>query len=275
MFSSLFLPFVPVEHCTCPALLHKNTELNYFNPFFRPVSPRTTPSIQFRSTRQSKGTFYIAKQGKSRRPTTMFSNILTTLLVCLVALTSAFPAASTLQVLPRDASAEPVALALPAANAGSEVAIVHYFNTTSTNANVITGAKNCQTTASILRLEVDQCYSVPNEYLGLKISAAVSGCKGESYHSVSATRNLKIISNIRYQSWATQPQTVQTITNKSQLAALMSAVTLARHWLLSKLYVDHGFGHHTMMTRGSLIIDPLVAMEQLASGTTMTSNHWN
>lgn len=104
----------------------------------------------------------------------MFSSTLTTILVCLVAFTSAWPTAST--VLTRDASADPA----DAAITGSQVAAVFVYSTTSTSNNFINGAKQCKTAAIVAKLENGVCWSTPNSGLGIKLSSAFSGCKGMS-----------------------------------------------------------------------------------------------
>lgn len=140
-----------------------------FQPFSRLSTGYFLNSTQIDLTKHKKHT----KKGKSRKSTTMFSKILT-LLICVVNFTSASP------LLPRDASAEPVAL--PASNgviSGNQVVTLNVYST-STNTNSIAGSKQCQTSAALSKLENAVCYTIPTEGLGINILAIVSGCKGET-----------------------------------------------------------------------------------------------
>ncbi|KAE9967243.1 hypothetical protein BLS_000072 [Venturia inaequalis] len=102
----------------------------------------------------------------------MFSKILITLLVCLVAFTSAWPTASS--ILPRDTSAK------LAAN-------LFVYRTTSSDPNVIAGAKKCQAGGSLVKLEEGVCYTIPSDALGMTISSFTSGCKVWAYGTTTCT----------------------------------------------------------------------------------------
>lgn len=121
----------------------------------------------------------------------MFSKILNTLLVCLVAFTSAWPTAPSL--LSRDASAEPIALpATDGVISGNQVAILNVYNA-STNTNIIAGSKKCQTKGDIAKLEDGTCYLVNSPDLGIKLSSIVTGCKGN--HNIFLSFNMSKLSN--------------------------------------------------------------------------------
>lgn len=116
----------------------------------------------------------------------MFSKTLTTLLVCLVAFTSAWPTASSL--LSRDASADPIALpTTDGVISGNQVAILNvYYASTDTNINA--GSKKCQTAGSIVKLEDGNCWLVDFSDLGIKLSGIVTGCKGN--HNICFSFNI-------------------------------------------------------------------------------------
>ncbi|QDS73833.1 hypothetical protein FKW77_006458 [Venturia effusa] len=107
--------------------------------------------------------------------------ILTTLLVCLVAITSAWPTASSL--LTRDASADPAAL--PAADTVHK-AVLNIYNA-STSTNMMNGSKKCQTQAVNTKLEEGACYSLDKNDLGVKLTGVTSGCKVYGYATPDCT----------------------------------------------------------------------------------------
>jgi hypothetical protein len=114
----------------------------------------------------------------------MLLNSITILLFALIAGTSAWPTAFT-SLVTRYASPDPVAEpATAGVITGTQVAIVNVYNTTSTNTNIVAGAKKCQTQGALVKLNDGVCWAPPTEALGIKLTSIVAGCKGKLTHKL-------------------------------------------------------------------------------------------